>query len=340
MGVAIVLLALPLRYRTGIADAIRETVLRPFFALQRGTSDRQGRYADASFLRAERDSLAAFLVGQAGLAAENRQLRSLLGFRPRLSYSFVPAEATRYEVAGKQGILLLSVGARDGVQPGMPVVTAEGLVGKVIEAGSGSSTAMDWTNSDFSLALTTEDGRVYGLASSTQDEQGRRVLEFSPNALQATPDSGTLLVTSGDGQTYPRGIPVARVVGPAQRKESWQRSYYIAPLVPPSRATYVLLLGQPSSATADRDLASAWGIRVSAAPPPESATTPPPLPPAGAAARPTPSTNAAAPPRRATEAPAARPRPRGPRLLGRPAAEVYREPPPEVSGRRPTPRQR
>ncbi|MDB4947970.1 MAG: rod shape-determining protein, partial [Gemmatimonadetes bacterium] len=271
VALALVLLALPLRYREALAHGVRSTVLLPFFTLQRGTADREGRYEDAASLRAQRDSLAAFLVGQAGLAAENRALRALIGFKARVGFPFIPAEATHMSGPGRDGTMLLSVGTGDGARDGMPVVTAEGLVGMVRQTDGRSAVAIDWTNPEFRASVTTVDGRTYGIAEP-HDDHGRMVLEFAPNALHATPDSGALMVTSGDGQTYPRGIPVGKVARGASEQGSWQKSYYIEPLVSPTQATHVLLLGQPTAAQSVSDLAAAWGIRLTGAPPADTGT--------------------------------------------------------------------
>ena len=80
--------------------------------MQRGARrPRAGATPTRRRLRAERDSLASFLVGQATLAAENRRAAQLLGFRERLTYSFVAAEATPDGGAGLEGVLRLSAGA-------------------------------------------------------------------------------------------------------------------------------------------------------------------------------------------------------------------------------------
>jgi rod shape-determining protein MreC len=316
-ALALVLLSLPLRYREGLAHGVRSTVLLPFFAMQRGTADREGHYENTAYVRAQRDSLAAFLVGQANLAAENRSLRALLGFRSRLGFPFVPAEATHLSGPGKEGTMLLSVGSGDGVHDGMPVVTAEGLVGVVSRVDGAGTVAIDWTNPEFRASITTVDGRTYGIAEPHQDENGGMVLAFSPNALHAAPDSGALMVTSGDGQTYPRGIPVGRVLRGASEKGTWQRSFYVQPLVSPTEATHVLLLGQPSATESVQDLAASWGVHLTGAPPADSV--------AGAPAAALPATGTAPlPAAQAQAAPAASAprRPRGPRLLGRPVPQA------------------
>lgn len=278
MALGLLLIVMPLAYREGVADAIRGTVLWPVLSLQRGAADREGRYAEVERLRAERDSLASFLVGQAGLAQENRELRALLGFRERLGWSFAAAEARRMYTeggatssSGSFGTLQLSAGSRDGVREGSPVVTAEGLVGSVQKAGTGSSLAMDWTNPNFRVSAMTTDGETYGIAEPGEGPGGERMLMLSPNALHTAPDTGAMIVTSGDGQMYPRGIPIGKVVGSGKETSGWQRTYYIRPLVSPAQSSHVLVLGQETRAPTDRDLAAAWGIRLTGAPPADSA---------------------------------------------------------------------
>ncbi|HEX2080306.1 MAG TPA: rod shape-determining protein MreC, partial [Longimicrobium sp.] len=256
-------MVMPEVYKDGLGHGLRATVLRPFIAVQRGSADRTGRYADASRLRAERDSLASFLVGQATLAAENRQLRQLLGFRERLTYSFVAAEARPEAGPGSTGVLRLSAGARDGVREGAPVVTAEGLAGQVGQLGTESSTMLAWTHPQFRASVMTVEGETYGVARPLEGPNGEQVLAFSPVAFHTAPDTGTLIVTSGEGGVYPRGIPVGTVAGSGKDPNGWLRIYYVRPLVSPAKMGHVLILGDPVRAPTDQDLASAWGVRLS-----------------------------------------------------------------------------
>lgn len=304
---------MPEVYKDGLGHAVRATALRPFTAVQRGAADRAGRYADAATLRAERDSLASFLVGQATLAAENRELRQLLGFRERLSYSFVAAEATPMAGPGSEGVYRLSAGARDRVADGAPVITAEGLAGQIGQLGGESSTMHAWTHPEFAVSVMTLDGETYGVAEPLRSADGAELmLGFSPVAFHTAPDTGTLIVTSGDGGVYPRGIPVGKVAASGKDPDGWQRIYYVRPLVSPSQLGHVLVLGAPVRARSDQDLASAWGVRLTA---PARADTAPALSPDAA-------TPAA--PQRTAPRPAARTAPRRARPV---------DPTPELPGR-------
>jgi rod shape-determining protein MreC len=297
-----------------VGHAVRSTVLYPVMAMERGSNDRAGRYADAARLRAERDSLASFLVGQSNLAAENRELRSLLGFRPRLTYSFVPAETDRLAGPGSNGTLRLSAGTRDGLQPDAVLVTAEGLVGKVWKLGNESSVAIDWTHDRFAVAVMTVEGETYGIAKPVDGPNGERVLALTPVAFHTVPDSGSLVVTSGDGALFPRGIPVGRVTSAGKEPGGWQRTYFIRPLVNPSQMSHVLVLGAPMQGRSDQDLASAWGVRLTQAQVADTSARAVAPDAATPMARP-------APRRAAPERPRPRPRP------------VRRDPTPELPGR-------
>jgi rod shape-determining protein MreC len=254
-------------------------------------------FDDPGRLRAERDSLAAYLVGQATLAAENRQLRELLGLRERLAPSFVPAEVVHIP-RSNEGYFQLTAGADQGIAPGASIVGAQGLIGRVLEVDRAVSFGIDWMNPEFRASAMTVEGDVYGIVVPRRIEgEPLLVLTGTPRHVELTP--GTLIVTSGHGGVFPRGIPVGTVVGLESQEEDWQRNYVIRPLVPPSEMTYVLVLGGEERTLEGRDLAQHWGIRIPEPPPP-----------------PDPDLVAAAAP--VTAAPPPVPADTGPQLLGTP----------------------
>jgi rod shape-determining protein MreC len=159
----------------------------------------------------------------------------------------------------------------------------------------------DWTHPDFRASAVSVDGQTYGIVEPRVGPGKEPMLSLTSTALHTVPRRGTLIVTSGSGGTYPRGIPIGEVVGAQSDASSWQRIYLIRPLVSPDEMSHVLVLGTPRNTTTDQDLASAWGIRLRQGPPPDSLLLPraPAAQPAVAGARPT------------------QPRPSGARLLGR-----------------------
>jgi len=266
--IALVLAYAPGPMRAAIAGALRDSVLRPIFALQRGASEHDARFSDPVRLRAERDSLASYLVGTATLAAENRQLRELLGLGERLAPGFVPAEIVHVPGRAADGLFRLTVGRADGVEPGAPIVAASGLVGVVRSVDEHGAVGIDWTNPDFGASAMTVDGEVFGIVRPRAGKGGEEMLVLSSTAFHLTLPDTALIVTSGRGGVYPRGIPIGRVVGTDQQEGGWQKSYLIRPLVSPGEMAYVLVLRGRAPAIAGRDLAASWGIRVAEPPPP------------------------------------------------------------------------
>jgi rod shape-determining protein MreC len=299
---SLVLLILPGVWKVPLADAIRGTILRPITALQRESLERDLRLADPARLRAERDSLAAVLVGNAGLMAENRQLRSLLGLQARLPASFVPAEVIRVPSRAMEGVFRLTVGVQDGVRPGSTIVGAAGLIGQVHSVDDHGAIGTDWTHGDFRASAMTVDGEVTGIVEPRRSRQGEPMLALTGAAFHADLPEGTLIVTSGRGGVYPRGIPIGIVAGIEHEEAGWQRSYMLRPMVSPAEMAYVLVLGPPDPRLAGRDLAASWGIEPPEPAPIEPAEIEPPRP---VAAQPRPAQQAAPAPRVAPIQPAA-----------------------------------
>lgn len=252
---------MPGAIREAIAQSVRTTVLRPVLALQRGTVEREARFDDPGRLRAERDSLATLMVGQAALSEENRQLRTLLGLDQKLPPSFVPAEIVRIPGRGAEGFFQLTAGQNQGVAPGAPIVAPDGLVGRVRNVDRDVAFGIDWMDPEFRASAMTVDGSVYGIVEPRRGPNGEPMLALTGTPRHVQLEAGTMIVTSGVGGVFPRGIPIGIVAESEGRETSWQRNYLIEPLVSPGEMTYVLVLGAPQATLSGADLALSWGIR-------------------------------------------------------------------------------
>src|SRR5690606_2289878 len=209
-GLSLLLLLLPNVYREGLARGVRASVLRPILALQQGAVERNTLFDDPARLRAQRDSLAAYLVGNAAIEAENRRLRELLGLRERLPPSFVPAEVVRIPGRATEGFFQLTAGAEQGILAGASIVAADGLVGRVRELDGSMAFGIDWMHSEFRASAMTPDGQVYGIVEPRQVD-GEWLLALTGTPRHVELDEGELILTSGHGGVFPRGIPIGRI---------------------------------------------------------------------------------------------------------------------------------
>jgi rod shape-determining protein MreC len=225
-----------------IAEVLRGSVLRPFVAMQEGLAQQRTRGGTIDELRFRVDSLAAIVTTQSVLVEENQTLRRLLTLSERLGPRFISAAVLRPGTPGSESVFLLDVGERDGVHTGAPVISPEGLVGVVRDAGATTSVGIDWTHPDFRASAMVVGTDVYGIVENRRGafrEEDRLVL--TGTAYNEVLLEGSDVVTSGLGGVYPRGIPIGTVNEVAEYEGTWRKTYWLRPRVLPGSVTHVLV---------------------------------------------------------------------------------------------------
>jgi rod shape-determining protein MreC len=142
------------------------------------------------------------------------RLRRLLQFKTRVPATMIPAEVIAYSPSAWFRTIVINKGLRDGVQKGMPVVTWEGVVGKVMRTSPGSSIILLVVDRNSSIDVLVQRTRTRGLV---EGEGGSRCrLRHVPRTddIQA----GDHLITSGLGGIFPKGLSMGVVVR-VERKE-------------------------------------------------------------------------------------------------------------------------
>jgi len=253
---AVFALILPRRTREGFAATLRTTILSPLVALEgRAASVRAAIIARTDVL-VTRGQLATQALQVKAVADENVTLRKLLGLSARLQDGFVPAELLPPRGAGDDFTIALATGSDAGVQPFLPVVTADGLVGMVQSVDRATSFAITWAHPDFRVSAMSVDEGAFGIVQPHLGAGAERwLLEMRGVPFRATLQPGTLIVSSGLGATYPRGIPVGTVLGELSTPEKWARTYLVKPSVLPNAIGPVLVL---LSARTQRGVNGVW----------------------------------------------------------------------------------
>ena len=266
VAVGVILVAVTLNFAPDttqevIASRIRGSALAPFIGLQTGIANSRLRALRNEDLQAGVDSLIAELTSRTTLEEENRRLRGLLGLAARLGPGWRPAQVLRPGTQGSRSTFLLDVGTDDGVRARSPVITREGLAGMITDIQAGAATGMDWTHPDFRASAMTVDGLSSGLIQARQGafrEEDRLLLTGTPFTDDLQP--GMVIVTSGLGGVFPRGIQIGRVVELYQAEGSWQKSYWVEPFVQVASLTHVLVAttADPLEQTAAPEIASIY----------------------------------------------------------------------------------
>lgn len=238
-----------------ISSGLQQSALRPFIGVQLRLEDARLRASQVDSMLALVDSLSSMLSTHAAVVDENRTLRGLLQLSERTRPSYLPATVLRPGTPGAESMFIVDVGALDGVSAGAPVIGSFGLVGVVREARAREAVGMDWTHPDFRASAMIADGSVFGLVENRPGrfrEEDRLVLNGVPFNEDVAP--GAVVVTSGLGGVFPRGIPIGRIRDLADSQGEWRKSYWLDPMVEPGSATHVLVVTE----VADEDGTGVW----------------------------------------------------------------------------------
>jgi rod shape-determining protein MreC len=172
-----------------------------YFALQNTSRDNEQ-------LRKENDALKMQLTQLQGKAAEADRLAALLNFRK--SHQEVPMLSARVIGASADSAsqtIYVDRGERDGIRRNMGVITADGVVGKVIEAFANTSQVLLLTDKDSGVGAMLADSRIQSPVGGT----GEPLLAMKYVANDDTVKTGERVVTSGMDRIFPRDLPVGTV---------------------------------------------------------------------------------------------------------------------------------
>ena len=147
------------------------------------------------------------LVRARAIVYDNRRLRALLTVRDRTAEPVVTARLVSSTASSGRRYALLDAGRWHGVQPGMPVLGPEGLVGRVIETGPAVARVLLLTDAESLVPVRrTRDG-LPAIAAG----RGDGTLDIRSVTTNVRFGAGDVFVTTGTGGIYAPGSPVARV---------------------------------------------------------------------------------------------------------------------------------
>jgi rod shape-determining protein MreC len=148
---------------------------------------------------------------------ENERLRELVGFLvtfPEEEFAeMIPARVIGMPGGRVVESMRIDKGHSYDLEPGMPIVVPDGLVGKIARVFDDHSLVELLTSASSGVSVITERGRVRGVVKPKFGAASRRA-SWEIDYVQARSDvrEGDLVVTSGLGGVYPAGITVGRVV--------------------------------------------------------------------------------------------------------------------------------
>jgi rod shape-determining protein MreC len=185
-----------------------------FARVHRGAASLWAGYLDWKHLRAEVARLRAETVAlrlrqlrQEALEAENQRLRALATLRARLPERTLGAEVVARDWNGFTRGLTIDRGRTGGVDRLAAVIVTSGVVGRIAVLRRQSAVVQVLTDPASSIGGVVLRTRGQGLVEGVAGGRLRIKLAVSEEALQP----GDLVVTSGIGELFPKGLPLGRV---------------------------------------------------------------------------------------------------------------------------------
>ena len=187
--------------------------LRAVTATVGGLFSGAGDYWDAAHqnaqLKRERTLMIQRIVEAKAISLENRELKAALQLR---EHSHTPVASGRIvgsSFSSPRRYAIFSAGSSDGVRVGMPVRSANGLIGRVIDAGALASRVL--LVSDRASIIPARILR--GGQPIISQGRGDGTVDLRPLEVGRNPfKPGDIVITSGTGGLYPPLVPIARVV--------------------------------------------------------------------------------------------------------------------------------
>ena len=207
--------------------------------------------ADNRRLRDENQKLRVESLQVSETVVENQRLRRLLALQERLPLATVSGEIIAREWGGWVRSLTVNRGRGDRVARLTAVISPEGLIGRVIEVRRDASIVQVLTDPASTVGAHVVRTRTAGIVEG--DPRGTMRLKYMAREGGGI-RPGDLVVTSGAGGVFPRGIPVGRVRAIDDRGSALFHYAVLAPVVDFARVDEVLLL----TGDTRRDIASAF----------------------------------------------------------------------------------
>ena|SRR5208282_390458 len=163
-------------------------------------------------LRRDNEQLRVQASQAAATARENDQFRALLGWQRQTPWNLKLANVVMRDPANWWHTVQIDLGSRDGVRENLPVLTIDGLVGRV--------SSVSYTHAQVVL-VSDPNCKVSAVVESPAHDMGvispggpldNSFVELSYLSGNASLKAGQNVITSGLGGVFPKGIPIGQIV--------------------------------------------------------------------------------------------------------------------------------
>ncbi|WP_407425369.1 rod shape-determining protein MreC [Arcticibacter sp.] len=135
----------------------------------------------------------------------------------RQQYTYIVARVVNNSIHLKNNYITINRGKRHGIQSGMGVIGASGIVGIVKDVSEDFATIYSLLHSDTKISASIKESQAFGSLVWGEENTNPRlaVLQDIPNHISVK--TGQHVVTSGYSTLFPAGLPVGRILRTRER---------------------------------------------------------------------------------------------------------------------------
>ncbi|MHB8513189.1 MAG: rod shape-determining protein MreC [Actinomycetota bacterium] len=175
------------------------------------------------------------------LMTENDELRKLLHLDTNLGFKTRAAEVIGRDPSNFEQALVIDAGTSKGIRKGMAVISAEGLVGRIVEVSRDTATVLLIVDARSSVAARLATSHEVG----TLDGQGSGTLEFQLLDPYANVAAGDDVVTTGESGIFPPRIRIGKIIQVDATGGNPTRLTFVKPYVDFTSLDFVLVVTDP-----------------------------------------------------------------------------------------------
>lgn len=163
-------------------------------------------------LHRENDQLKVLALQSATIARENDQLRASLGWQRQAPWKLKLAKVILRDPANWWRTVEIDLGTGDGMVENLPVLTANGLVGRISSVGATRSQVVLLGDPNCKASALVRNPAYDTGVISASGPLDNSLVELAYLSGTAILKPGQEVITSGLGGIFPKGIPIGQIV--------------------------------------------------------------------------------------------------------------------------------
>ena len=188
------------------------------------------------------EALARFqaeLVELREIASDYQRLSELLDYTSTVqNQEMVAAEVISFDQSGLVRTIAINRGTRDGIAPGMPVVSQQGLVGRIVDVTANAARVLLVTDTNSYVSARLQTTRELGTVQGQLTGNLRMIMI----PQEATVQVGDVVITSGLGGNFPPDLVIGQITSKRQFEFELNQEAEIRSLVDFDTLEFVLVI--------------------------------------------------------------------------------------------------